>query len=87
MYLFDGDRLIVQPRGKPASEYSVWIDCSQEPKRLSIIAKWKSGKVSASDSAYELMGNELRWCHIGGQYPGELLPDDSPVGTIIKLRR
>jgi uncharacterized protein (TIGR03067 family) len=87
LYVFEGDAMFLRPEGKRSSAYSFQLDGSHHPKRLMIIASWTSGKVTASESGYEPTTEELRWCHIGGQCPKQLLPDDSPVGTVITLRR
>ena len=87
VYTFQGDMLLVSPQGKPASEYYFRLEATLQPKTISIIARWATGKITGSDSAYELAGNQLRWCHVGGQRPTRVLPDDSPIGTIVKLRR
>ena len=86
-YVFAGDRMLVQPEGKQAGEYSFWLDASHQPKLFVIIARTGAGKVSPTEAAYDVKGDELRWCHVGGQCPAQMLPDDSAVGTIVTLRR
>ena len=87
LYVFDDDTVFVRPEGRQESMYSFWLDGTHHPKKLMLFARWPSGKVTSAEWAYELTPDELRWSSLGGRCPREMLPDDSPVGTVIKLRR
>ncbi len=85
-YSFDGDTMIVAPEGGQASIYTFRLDATHQPKHLTIVASWASGRVMTTEAIYELDGDTLRWAHLGGKRP-EHFPLPGTPGTIITLRR
>jgi hypothetical protein len=68
--------------------WSFELDGRHEPKKLTLFCGCNEhGEFITDETAYELAGNEMRWCTLANMCPNQLLPNDTPVGTVRWLRK